>query len=145
MQLITKGATGQSKTFRVISVDSGTLATISPPIISAGGGTQAEEQYKNVNATPADGAALTWLNTDAAPINPFWQMDALEILPGRYVVPENSGVAVQSGKTDQGFELVMTKFFDIDTFKIKYRCDIKFGVVNLQPEMTGILLFGQTS
>jgi hypothetical protein len=145
VHLITKQATGQSKTFRVISVDSGTTMTISPPIISAGGATQVEEQYKNVNATPADGAALTWLNTDAAAINPFWQKEALEILPGRYAIPENSGAAIIRGSTDQGFELVMTKFFNNKTFKIEYRCDTKFGVANLQPEMTGILLYGQTS
>jgi hypothetical protein len=145
VHLITKGATGQSKTFRVISVDSATTMTISPPFISGGGGTEAELQYQNINATPANGAALTFLNTDAASINPFWHVDALEILPGAYAVPEGSGVAVMRGSTDQGFELIMTKFFDINTFKIKYRCDIKFGVVNKQPEMSGIMLFGQTS
>ena len=46
--------------------------------------------------------------------------------------------------TDQGIELVMQKFYDINTMKTKYRLDTLFGVVNKQPEMSGIILFGQT-
>jgi hypothetical protein len=40
-------------------------------------------------------------------------------------------------------ELVMQKFYDIDSMTIKYRLDTLFGVVNKQPEMSGILLFNQ--
>lgn len=145
VHLITKNATSQLKDFRVISVDSGTTMTISPPFISAGGGTDAELQYKNINSTPANGAALTFLNTDAADVNPFWQKDALEILPGGYAVPTDAGAAIMKGATDQGIEISMEKFYDINTKNIKYRCDVRFGVVNKQPEMSGILLFGQTS
>jgi hypothetical protein len=46
--------------------------------------------------------------------------------------------------TDQGIELVMQKQYDVNTMKTKYRLDCLFGVVNKQPEMSGILLFGQT-
>src|SRR5690606_13106880 len=74
---ITKQDTGQPKTFRVIEVVSGTVLKISPAIISAGGGSDAEKQYKNVSATPANGAEITWLNTAAAYQNPFWQKDAI--------------------------------------------------------------------
>jgi hypothetical protein len=76
-------------------------------------------------------------------MNPFWQKDAIEILPGRYAVPDNAGVAVMRGSTDQGIELVMTKFYDINTMKTKFRIDTLFGVVNKQPEMSGIIMFGQ--
>jgi len=48
------------------------------------------------------------------------------------------------GATDQGIELVMTKQYDINTMKTKYRVDTLFGVVNKQPEMSGIILFSQT-
>lgn len=141
---ITKGGTGQLKTFRVISVPSSTTLVISPPIISAQGGSDAEAQYQNVvlNST-ASNAALVFLNTATASINPFWQKDAIEILPGRYAVPDNAGVAVMRGSTDQGIELVMTKFYDINTMKTKFRFDTLFGVVNKQPEMSGIIMFGQ--
>ena len=144
---ITKQSTGQLKTFRVISLlasggATGTM-TISPPIISNGGATAAEAQYQNVTATPATGAALVFLNSVTASVNPFWHKDALEILPGSYAVPTDAGADVMRASTDQGFELVMQKQYDINTMKTKYRLDTFYGVVNKQPEMTGIMLFSQ--
>lgn len=142
---ITKVDTGQLKTFRVISVDSGTTMTISPPMITAQGGTDSELQYQNcVINTKAANSALVFLNTVAAPANPFWQKDAIEILPGRYAVPTDAGTAVMRASTEQGIEIVLQKWYDIDTMNIKYRLDTLFGVVNKQPEMSGIMLFSQT-
>jgi hypothetical protein len=141
---ITKGDTGQLKTYRVISVPSSTTLVISPPIISAQGGTDAELQYQNCVVTPSATAAIVFMNTVTAAINPFWQKDAIELLPGRYVVPENSGAAVMRSTTDQGIEVTMQRFYDINTMKTKYRWDVFFGVVNKQPEMSGIMLFSQT-
>jgi len=142
---ITKGDTGQLKTFRVISVDSSTTMTISPPLITAQGGSTAELQYKNCNAaTTSSTAAIVFLNTVTASVNPFWQRDALEILPGHYAVPEDAGTAVMRATTDQGIEVVWQKFYDIKTMKTLYRLDTLFGVVNKQPEMSGIILFSQT-
>jgi len=143
---ITKQSTGQLKTFRVVSVDSATTMTITPPIIGAQGvsPTDAQLQYKNVSVvTPSNTAAIVWLNVNTAQVNVFWQRDALEILPGRYAVPADAGVAVMRASTDQGIELVMQKFYDIDSMTIKYRLDTLFGVVNKNPEMSGILLFNQ--
>lgn len=144
---ITKGDTGQSKTFRVTGIVTGAGGTgtiqISPPIISGQGLADSELSYQNVSATPASGAAITWLNTASASVNPFWQKDALEILPGRYAVPEDAGTAVMRSTTDQGIEIVMQKFYDINTMRTKYRLDTLFGVVNKQPEMSGIILFNQ--
>lgn len=141
---ITKNTTGQNKTFRVISVPSGTTLVISPPIISAQGGTDAELQYQNCIVTPDASADFTWLNIAAANINPFWQKDALEILPGRLAVPTDAGAAVMRGTTSNGIEIVMQKQYNILTSKTFFRVDTHFGVVNKQPEMSGILLFGQT-
>lgn len=142
---ITKGSTGQLKTFRVISVDSATTMTISPPIISAQGGTDAELQYQNCVASSTSGtAAIVFLNTVAANVNCFWQKDAIEILPARYAIPSDAGASVMSGTTEQGLQLVMTKQFDINTLKTKYRVDTIYGVCNKQPEMSGIMLFSQT-
>ena len=144
---ITKGDTGQLKTFRITGIVSGAggtgVVTISPPIISAQGATDAELAYKNVTATPANGAAIVFLNTTTASVNPFWQKDAMEILPGRYAVPTDAGTAVMRATTDNGIEIVMQKLYDINTIKTKYRWDTLFGVVNKQPEMSGIILFGQ--
>lgn len=140
---ITKQDTGQLKTFRVITGGGAGTITISPPIISGEGGTDAELQYQNVTATPANGAAITFLNANAAAVNPFWQKDALEILPGRYAIPANAGAAVLRATTDNGIECVWQKFYDIDTMVTKYRLDVLFGVVCKQPEMAGILIMGQ--
>ena len=141
---ITKADTGQLKTFRVISVVNSTTMVISPPLITAQGGTDAEVQYKNcVVNTAASNAAIVFLNTVSASVNPFWQRDSLEILPGRYAVPSDAGAAVMRASTDQGIELVMQKQYDINTMKTKYRLDTLFGVVNKQPEMSGIMLFSQ--
>jgi hypothetical protein len=144
---ITKQSTGQLKTFRVVSVPAGgTTLVITPPIIGAQGvsPTDAQLQYKNVEvSTASDTSAITFLNVNAASVNVFWQRDSLEILPGRYAVPSDAGVAVMRASTDQGIELVLQKFYDIDSMTIKYRMDTLFGVVNKNPEMSGILLFNQ--
>ena len=59
-------------------------------------------------------------------------------------MPSDAGVAVMRASTDQGVELVMTKQYDINTMKTKYRLDTRYGVVNKQPEMSGIVMFAQT-
>lgn len=142
---ITKGDTGQLKTYRVVSVPSSTTLVITPPIISNQGGSDAEAQYQNCTATStASNAALTFLNTSTAAVNPFWQKDALELLPGRYAVPPDAGSMVMRASTDQGIEVVMQKWYDIDTMKTKFRWDVLFGVVMKQPEMAGIMLFSQS-
>lgn len=145
---ITKQDTGQLKTFRVTGIVSGAggsgVVTISPAIVSNGGGTDAEAQYQNVSATPADGAAITFLNTVEAPVNCFWHRDAIELLPASLAVPTDAGADIMRATTDQGVELVMQKQFDINTQKTKYRWDTLYGVAMLQPEMAGIMLFSQT-
>ena len=142
---ITKQSTGQPKTFRVISVDTGTTMTISPPMIGANSSpTDAELQYKNINvASTSATATINWLNDNACNVNPFWFKNSIELLPGRYAVPTDSGAAVMRASTDQGIELVMQKFYDIDTMTIKYRLDTLYGVVCTAPEMAGVLIFGQ--
>lgn len=145
---ITKQDTGQLKTFRVTGIVSGAggsgTITISPAIVSNGGSTDAEAQYQNVTATPADGAAITFLNTVEAPVNCFWHRDAIELLPASLAVPTDAGADIMRATTDQGVELVMQKMFDINTQKTKYRWDTLYGVAMLQPEMAGIMLFSQT-
>ena len=145
---IMKQDTGQLKTFRVTGIVSGSggsgVVTISPAIVSNGGSTDAEAQYQNVTATPANGAAITFLNIADAPVNCFWHRDAIELLPASLAVPTDAGADIMRATTDQGVELVMQKQFDINTQKTKYRWDTLFGVAMVQPEMAGIMLFSQT-
>ena len=145
VHMITKESTGQLRTFRVISVDSGTTMTISPPIIGANSSpTAAELAYKNVNVASTSGTAgINWLNDNAAGANPFWYKDSIELLPGRYAVPDGQGVDIMRGTTDQGLEVVMGKKFDNSTFTSLYTLDVLYGVVTTNPQMNGIILFGQ--
>jgi len=141
---ITKGDTGVLKTHRVVSVPSSTTLVISPPLISNQGGSNAEAQYQNVIVTESATAAIVFLNTVAANVNPFWHKDAILLIPSKLAVPSDAGAAVMRGTTDQGVELVMTKEFDIQTRLTRYRLDTSFGVACVQPQMAGIMMFSQT-
>jgi hypothetical protein len=141
---ITKGDTGVLKTHRVISVPSSTTLVISPPLISNQGGSNAEAQYQNVIVTESATAAIVFLNTVAANVNPFWHKDAMLLIPSKLAVPSDAGAAVMRGTTDQGVELVMIKEFDIQTRLTRYRLDTSFGVACVQPQMAGIMMFSQT-
>jgi hypothetical protein len=142
VHMITKEDTGQPKTFRVIAVPSATTLVISPPLIPAQAGVDSTAQYQNCRITSTSAtAAITFLNTTASYLNCFWHKDAIELLPGRYAVPTDAGAAVMRASTDQGIELVMTKMYDINNMKTKYRLDCLFGVVCKQPEMAGVLMF----
>jgi hypothetical protein len=142
---ITKQSTGQLKTFRVVSITDGTHMVITPPLITAQGGTDAELEYQNcVVGTPAANSAIVFLNTVASTADPFWQKDAIEIIPGRYSVPSDAGAGVMRATTESGIEVVLQKQYDIKTMKTLFRLDTMFGVVNKQPEMSGVIMFGQT-
>jgi len=151
---ISKADTGQLKTFRIIGQQTGAAGgsgvyLISPPIISAdqGGATTPELEYKNVTATPANGAAITFLNTQACNVSPFWDERAIELLPGRNGVDEGlvgAGAGFMRSTTELGIEVIMYKAFNINTKQYFYRVDTRFGVGMTNPEMAGVVLFGQT-
>lgn len=147
---ISKGDTGQLKTFRVMKILTGAGGTgtvqISPPIISGTGGTRAELEYKNVTQAPANGAAVTFLNTVAASVNLFFHKRAIELIPGTYAVDEDAGWKVaRRGTTPKlGLPITLTGQGDINTLNAKWRLDIDYGIGALQPEMIGMQLFGQS-
>jgi hypothetical protein len=142
---ITKEDTGSLKTFRVVSVTDGTHLVITPPMITNQVAAAASAQYQNcVINTKAANSAIVFLNTVAAPVNCFWQKDAIEILPGRFAVPSDAGASVLRATTENGMEVIMSKQVDINTLKTKLRVDTRYGVCAKQPEMMGIILFSQT-
>lgn len=149
VHMITKDDTGQPKTFRITQIVSGGGGSgdvrISPPIITTDvTTTAADKKYQNATTTPANGAAVTFLNTQDASVNPFWRKNAIELLPSRLVVPENVGLDVIHGTTDQGIDLLMTRSGAIGDLSVRYRFDVFFGTVMLMPEQAGIMLFSQT-
>jgi hypothetical protein len=149
---VTKADTGQLKTFTITAILTGSGGTgnvqISPPIIAADSSpTQAELEYKNVTAAPAGSAVITFLNTVSSNVLAFWDERAIELLPGRNGTDEDlitAGAGVMRGTTDLGVDVILYKFFDINTKKYKYRLDTRFGVGMTNPEMCGVALFSQT-
>tara|TARA_R110000822_G_scaffold37180_11_gene104254 strand:- start:1757 stop:2995 length:1239 start_codon:yes stop_codon:yes gene_type:complete len=143
---INKESTGLLKTFRVVSVTSGTVAVISPAIVGANQGspTDSELAYKNVEvASTSATAAVVWLNANASNANVFWNYDSVELLPGKYAVPSDEGAKIMQGTTEQGIELVMTQSFNTRKFETEFTLDAYYGLVNLNPEMNGIIIGGQ--
>lgn len=154
VHLITKADTGQLKTFRIRSIVSGggtagaNVVTISPPIIAADSSpTVAEQQYRNVTATPANGATLTFLNTATGNVAAFWAKDAIELLPGNLGISadsaETNGLATMSATTSQGIQILFSKQANVNNLLTRYRVDTFFGVVNKNPEQSGIMMFSQ--
>lgn len=147
---ISKQDTGQLKTFRITRIVTGAGGTgtveIEPPIISGGGGTRAEAEYKNVSATPANGAAITFLNTVAAPVNLFFAPNAVELIPGSFAVNADDGWnVVAKGTTPKlGLPITYTRQGAINDLSVKARLEVDYGVGATNPEMIGIQLFNQS-
>lgn len=146
---ITKISTGQPKTFRIVELvtgsgGSGTIK-ITPPIIAADSSpTRAELQYKNVTATPANDANITFLNTVTAAVNPFFVKPAVELLPGTFAVDPQDGWQVLRATTDMGVGITYARQGEINDLTVKYRWDVDFGVSVLNTEMAGIQMFSQS-
>lgn len=141
---ITKQNTGQSKTFRVVDKPAANTIRIYPAIIDAAEGSIGSVEYANVSQTPANGATITWLNTVAAPMNPFFRKEALILIPGSFTVDPEDGWQVMRATTDLGIGITYTRQGAINDLSIKARWDIDFGTALLNPEMAGCQMFSQT-
>lgn len=140
---ITKEDTGQLQTFRVISKPAANTIRIAPAIISNGGNTRAGKELQNVSATPADNAALTWLNTTTAELNPFFMRGALLLVPGSYAVDPEDGWQVMRARTDLGIGITYTRQGEINDLSVKARWELDFGTSLTNPQMAGVQMFGQ--
>lgn len=150
IHLITKQSTGKLKTFRVVATqsDGGAAANtlrIYPAIIDAAEGSIGSIEYANVSNAPANDAALTWLNTDAAPMNPFFKRESLILIPGTFEVSPEDGWQVLTATTDLGVSITYTRQGEINDLSCKCRWDIDYGTALLNPEFAGVQLFGQSS
>lgn len=140
-----KDSTGELKTFRVVESVSSTSIRIVPAIVAKdhAGATQSETAYANVSTTPANGAAITMLNKNAAYANTAFNKGALELLPSKLAIEAKDGWATMQATLDNGLTLYYTRQGEINNLSTKYRWDISFGTALLNPEMAGIQLFGQ--
>ena len=145
---ITKQDTGQLQTFRIIAIKTGGGGTgtwtIAPAIISADSSpTRPETEYKNVTAAPAGGAAITFLNTAAADMNPFFKKESLLLVPGGFVVDPDDGWQVMRATTDLGVAITYARQGEINDLSVKARWDVDFGTSLLNPLMAGVEMFNQ--
>lgn len=141
VHMITKQSTGQLKTFRVVGKPAANTIRVYPAIIN--GTTDAEVEYQSVDALPANGAAITWLNTTAAPVNPFFKKEAVLLIPGSFEVENGSGVISTSATTELGVQITYTKQTNINTLLSSCRYDIRWGTALTNPELAGCQMFGQ--
>ena len=143
LHLITKQSTGVLKTFRVIDKPAANTIRAYPAIIDAAEGSIGSKEYANVSATPADNAPLTWLNTTAGAMNPFFRKEALILIPGSYTIDPEDGWNVMRATTDLGIGITYTRQGAINDLSVKARWDMDFGTAILNPEMVGVQLFSQ--
>lgn len=145
LHMISKQDTGKLKTFRVVGKPAAGVIKVAPAIISNGGGTIGGKEYQNVSATPANGAAITWLNTTTAELNPFFIRNSLLLLPGSFTVePEDGWHTMRATTPKLGIAIQYTRQGDINTLNAKMRWDIDYGTSLTDPEKAGAMSFGQT-
>jgi hypothetical protein len=132
---VTKASTGVLQTFRVLANAAGAL-TITPAIVVDG-------PYQNVTNSPADNAALTFVNTATKPINPFWSQDACVLSFGRLAVEAGNGAGVTRATTKQGAEIVVIEQFNATTMKTLVRFTTLYGTSVLQPDKCGFVVANQ--
>lgn len=143
VHLITKADTGQLKTFRVVALPAANTIRVYPAIIDAAEGSIGSKEYANVTAGPVNTAAITWLNTTAGPMSPFFRKEALLLIPGTFEVDPDDGWQVMRATTELGIGITYVRQGNIDTLNAKARFDLDFGTALLNPEMAGVQMFSQ--
>lgn len=132
---VNKLTTGQLRQFVVatgstLSSDgSGNLTmTISPAVTTS-------TAYQNVNAGPADNAALTFLGTASTAYvgNAMFQRNALALVTVPLEMPD--GAAFKSRASAEGLSVRVVKDYDIDADSDIIRIDILYGTAVLYPEL----------
>jgi len=143
--MISKKDTGRLQTFVVLSVNVNDL-TISPAIIPVDQAATEFKKYGNCTTTPANGAAITLLNTDTVSPSIFWVKRAVNLFHGKLAVADLSPtVAVMRAKTDSGIEIVFARQGNIDDLVAKYRLSCWVNAHVLEPQMAGVYLPNQNA
>ncbi len=127
---------GVLKTFTVAEVVSSTILRVNALITA--------EPYKNGGAAPADGSAITFLNSKASQPSLFHTADAVKIIPGNLPVePEGAGVQAVNAVTDQGLPMRFTYKYDFDEEELFMKAVCYFDVEPWKPEQIGMIITNQ--
>lgn len=134
--LDSKNESGQLMTFRVISGGGTTTPVISPAIIALGA-------YQNVSAAPANGAAITIINTATAEPTAFTTKDAFKLFCSDLDYSQLLGsneVMTSSYTTSSGLQVGMVRQGAIGNLSVSYRF-VTWCKPNVKdPMKAGILL-----
>ena len=138
---ITKQDTGKLKSFRVVGLPAANTIRVYPAIVF--GATDPEVEYQSVSALPANGAAITWLNTTNDSMNPFFKKESVLLIPGTYEIENGSGVLSMQATTELGLQVTYTRGTNINTLLQQARYDIRWGTSLTNPELAGCQMFNQ--
>lgn len=130
--------TQQLMTYRVISGGGTTTPVISPAIIAAG-------PYQNVTAAPANGAAITLINTDTIAPTVFTTKDAVRFFCSdiNWGALEGSAEVIETYTTEYGLTVAMLRQGNALTGKVNYRLSA-WGKANVVDSLKcGIILPNQ--
>lgn len=121
---LNKRSTGELMQFGITAVSAGGTATlaITPAIVTSG-------QYQNVDAGPADNAAITVYGTSGVvyPQNFAAARNAILFATAEMETPEVGSGGASSKLSANGISLSLTKQYDINAHATKWRFDILFG------------------
>ncbi len=132
----TKASLGYLKQFVVLSdADSSgagaVTLTIAPAIVSSGA-------YQNVDAAPADNAAITNVTGTAATAyaqNLCFHKNAFALVWSPLEMPDGASFKSMESDPDNGMSVRVVKDYDIDADEDIIRLDILYGVKTIYPEL----------
>ena len=136
-----KIVSNQLKKFRVISGGGTTTVTISPAIVASGA-------YQNVDSVPANGAAISALNTVAATPTVFTTKDAVTLFCSDLnwnALQGSAGVTLDTYTTSSGIQVAFIKQGSALTGVVNYRMSTWCNPNVVQPEKCGGILPSQTA
>lgn len=114
------------------AINSGAQTTV-----DAYGNNVSTKAYQNVDALPADNAAITVLGTAATRYRyaPIFHRDAIAFAAPPLRKPETAVVAETMTDPDTGISIAMTGGYDVTNHQEVYRLDIIWGVAAVYPEL----------
>jgi hypothetical protein len=124
---ITKVATGELQQFTVVSATT-TEIEISPSLYAGSGG------LKNVDALPADDAALTFVGGESESLTQglAYHPSAFKMVTAPLYAP--SGVDLVATETVDGITVNLVRDFDVKTREVITRLDVLYAFDKVRPE-----------
>lgn len=146
VSMINKKSTGKARVFTVKAVTDSDTLEITPPIVPADGTSYAQQIYANCTTGAANGATITFVNTQNADVNVFWENDSVcinsaPVAGSREII---GGMEISRMTTDMGFDILLANQGSINNLSSKWRLTTHIGGTVRDPLRAGIMIGGQT-